>query len=78
MELREDIWDMREVPQMKKKSESTQDNLDDVWHEWRNCEKTIQATDHWRLFACNSEGPLAMKCSKAKVQINLSKNFWRW
>jgi hypothetical protein len=42
MELHEDIWDMCEVPQMNKKSESTQGNLDDVWRERRNCEKTIQ------------------------------------
>jgi hypothetical protein len=69
MELHEDIWDMCEVSQMK--SESTQGNLDDVWRERRNCEKTIQATDHWRLFAFNSERPLTMKSSKSKVQINL-------
>jgi hypothetical protein len=31
MELYEDIWDMCEVLQMNKKSESTQGNLDDVW-----------------------------------------------
>jgi hypothetical protein len=30
MELHEDIWDMCGVPQMNKKSESTQGNLDDV------------------------------------------------
>jgi hypothetical protein len=35
MELHEDIWDMCEVPQMNKKSESTQGNLDDVWCERR-------------------------------------------
>jgi hypothetical protein len=39
MELHEYIWDMCEVLQMNKKSESTQGNLDDVWHERRNCEK---------------------------------------
>jgi hypothetical protein len=78
MELHEDIWDMCEVPQMNKKSEYTQGNLDDVWHERRNCEKTIQATDHWRLFAFNSERPLTMKSSKAKVQINLSRYFLSW
>jgi hypothetical protein len=78
MELHEDIWDMCEVLQMNKKSESTQGNLDDVWHERRNCEKTMQATDHWRLFAFNSERPLMMKSSKAKVQINLSRHFWSW
>jgi hypothetical protein len=61
MELHEDIWDMYEVPQMNKNSESTQGNLDDVWHERRNCEKTMQATDHWRLFAFNSERSLTMK-----------------
>jgi hypothetical protein len=76
MELCEDIWDMCEVPQMNKKSESTQVNLDDVWHERRNCEKTMQATDHWRLFAFNSERPLTMKSSKAKVQIYLSRFLW--
>jgi hypothetical protein len=78
MELHEDIWDMCEVPQMNKRSESTLDNLDDVWHERRNCEKTMQATDHWRLFAFNSDRPLTMKSSKAKVQINLSRYFWSW
>jgi hypothetical protein len=78
MELHEDIWDMCEVLQMNNKSESTQGNLDDVWHELRNCEKTIQATDHWRLFAFNSERPLTMKSLKAKVQTNLSKYFWSW
>jgi hypothetical protein len=26
-----------------------------VWHERRNCEKMMQPTDHWRLFAFNSE-----------------------
>jgi hypothetical protein len=31
---------------MNKKSEPTQGNLDDVWRERRNCEKTMQATDH--------------------------------
>jgi hypothetical protein len=72
----DDIWDMCEVPQMK--SESTQGNLDDVWRERRNREKTIQATDLWRLFAFNSERPLTMKSSKAKVQINLSRHFWSW
>jgi hypothetical protein len=76
MELHEDNWDMCEVPQMNKKSESTQGNLDDVWHERRNCEKTIQVTDHWRLFAFNSERPLMTKSSKAKVEINLSRYFW--
>jgi hypothetical protein len=76
MELHEDIWDMCEVPQMK--IESTKGNLDDVWPERRNCEKTIQAIDHWRLFAFNSERPLTMKSSKAKVQINLSRYFWSW
>jgi hypothetical protein len=35
-----------EVPQMNKDSESTQGNLDDVWHERSNCEKAMQATDH--------------------------------
>jgi hypothetical protein len=73
MELHEDIWDMCEVSQMNKKSESTQGNLDDVWHERRN-----YATDHWRLFAFNSERSLTMKSSKAKVQINLSRHFWGW
>jgi hypothetical protein len=53
MKLHEDIWDKCEVPQMK--SESTQRNLDDLWRERRNCEKTIQAIDHWWLFAFNSE-----------------------
>jgi hypothetical protein len=67
MELHEDIWDMCEVLQMNKKSESTQGNLDDVWRERRNCEKMIQATYHWRLFAFNTERPLMMKSSKAKV-----------
>jgi hypothetical protein len=76
MELHEDIWDMCEVPQINKKSESTQGNLDDVWQEWKNCEKTIQATDHWWFFALNSERPLTMKSSKAKVKINLSRYFW--
>jgi hypothetical protein len=46
MELHEDIRDICEVPQINKKSDSTQGNHDDVWHERRNCEKTIQATDH--------------------------------
>jgi hypothetical protein len=69
---------MREVPQINKKSESTQYDPDDVWHEQRNCEKTMQATDHWRLFAFNSERPLTMKILKAKVQINLSRYFWIW
>jgi hypothetical protein len=78
MELLEDIWDKCEVPQMNKKSEYTQGNLDDVSHERRNCEKTIQATNHWRLFAFNSERPITMKSSKAKVQINLSRQFWSW
>jgi hypothetical protein len=78
MELHEDIWDMCQVLQINKKSESTQGNLDDVWHKLRNCEKTIQATDHWRLFAFNSERPLMIESSKAKVQINLSRNFWSW
>jgi hypothetical protein len=72
------ICDMCEVPQMNNKSESRQGNLDDVWHERRNCEKTIQATDNWWLFAFNSERPLAMKSLKAKVQINLSRYFWIW
>jgi hypothetical protein len=75
MELHEDIWDMCEVPQINKKIESTQGNLDDAWHERRNCEKTIEATDHWWLFAFNSERPLAMKSLKAKVQIKLSRYF---
>jgi hypothetical protein len=78
MELHEDIWDMCEVPQMNKKSESTQGNLDDVWHERRNWEKTIQATGHLWLFAFNSERPLTMKSLKAKVQTNLSRYFWSW
>jgi hypothetical protein len=78
MELHEDIWYMREVPQMNKKSESTQGNVDDVWHERRNCEKMMQATDHGWLFAFNSERALTMKSSKAKVQINLSRYFWSW
>jgi hypothetical protein len=78
MELNEDIWDMCEVPQMNKKSEFTQGNLDDVWHERRNYEKMMQATDHWRLFAFNSKRPLMMKSLKAKVQINLSRYFWSW
>jgi hypothetical protein len=76
IELHEDIRDMCEVPQMNNKSEFTQGNLDDVWHERRNCEKTMQATDHWRLFAFNSKRPLTMKISKAKVQTNLSRYFW--
>jgi hypothetical protein len=46
MELHEDILDMCEVPQMNKKSESTQGNLYDVWHERRNFEKMMQATNH--------------------------------
>jgi hypothetical protein len=69
MELHEDIWDMCEVLQMNKKSESTQGNLDNVWHERRNCEKMMQATDHWGLFAFNSTRPLTMKSLMAKVQI---------
>jgi hypothetical protein len=78
LELHEDIWDMFKVPQMNKKSESTQGNLDEVWHERRKCEKTMQDTDHWRLFAFNSKRPLTMKSSKAKVQINLLICFWSW
>jgi hypothetical protein len=66
MELHEDIWDMCWISKTNKKSESTQGNLDDVWHKRRNCEKMIQATDHWRLFAFNSERPFTMKSSKAK------------
>jgi hypothetical protein len=64
-----------EVPQMNKKSESTQGNLDDVWHERRNCEKTIQATDHWRLFAFNSERPLTMKSSKPRYKLTSQDTF---
>jgi hypothetical protein len=55
------------------------------WEEWvhtrqpwwcvartKELRKDDVATDHWRLFALNSERPLTMKSSKAKVQIYLS------